>query len=114
VSRPPRFEFPHWLWVVFGVAVVAISVPLALQRAFHGELHYACASGRRSTVPLAARDVVAVSGPLVYLSVVGWLLLAASGACLWLRRSRAWATAPFIAGLAVVVLAVWPSCQSRL
>jgi len=79
MSRPLKFEFPQWLWAVFGVTIVAISLPLAIQQAAHGELLFACTAGRRSTVPLAARNWTALSGPLVYVSVAGWMLVAASG-----------------------------------
>jgi len=97
--------------MAFGVAILAISVPLAVQQAVHDQLLYLCTSGRRSTLPLAARTLVAASGPLLYASVAGWLLVAAAGVCLFHRRSRAWAATLGMAGFLAVLVATWRICQ---
>ena len=112
MSRALKFDFPQWLWVVFGVSILAVSVPLAVQQATHGELLFACVPGHRSTVPLAARNWTSVGGTLAYISAIGWALVGVSGFVLCWKRFRTLAPVAGVAGFCAVVVAQWFACQT--
>jgi hypothetical protein len=105
-------DFPLWLWIIFGVAIVLITAPLSVQTFQNGEFQYACTSGNRSTIPLHLRNWKIYSGNLAYISAFGWALVALSGVSLPFQRVRLFGFYIGMVGFFIAVYAYSSVCPS--
>lgn len=110
-SRKKGRPVPDWLWAVVGLAVIALSLPLAVRIFSSGELMHVCPGRTPRSLPLDQRDWQAFSGMAAYLAACGWSAIACAGALLIIRPIRLWARWPALLGTVLVGLALWRVCH---
>ena len=111
-ARARDRQVPDGLWSVVGLAVIALSLPLAVSLLSSGELMHVCPGRTPRNLPLDQRNWQLFSGGAVYLAACGWAVIACAGALLVFRPLRLWARWPALLGTILVGLALWRVCHS--
>ncbi len=109
--RSKDLHLPDWLWGVAGIAVVALSLPLAVNIFASGELMHACPGHTPRHLPLDQRNWQMFGGTAAYLAACGWASIACAGVLLAVRPIRLWARWPALIGVVLVGAGLWHACH---
>lgn len=110
--RRLRFDFPQWLWLMFGFCIAGVSLLAAFHILSNEYLALTCPGRIRSTAPLEAKRWSQYDGNLVYVAAFGWLLVAGAGGVVCSVRFRRFAAAFGAVGFATILLAGWWACSN--
>jgi hypothetical protein len=103
-------DFPIWLWIVFGMTIIALTAPLALKIFQSGEFQHVCKT--RKGIPLHLRDWQMYSGYLAYINAFGWSLVASAGACLPFRKIQHYSLFLGLVGFITVLVSYHLVCHN--
>ncbi len=101
----------RWFWPIAGIAVIALTLPLAVKMLSSGELMHACPSSASRGLPLDKRAWQLFGGWVAYFGAAGWLVISCAGVALLLPAWRRAALPLGVVGFAMVCFALGYVCH---